>query len=123
MLYLAPVLKANYLFLKWVLMETVKKVFKIVPPHSPQTISDTVNSQFLSVTCQVPTYENTIIDAKYPPTPGSSLEVKCTAGHVNTGSQTITCQEDGTWGWEKQPECQKIGKILARKVFPLSCVK
>ena len=28
---------------------------------------------------------------------------------MNTGSRTITCLEDGTWGWEEQPSCQEIG--------------
>ena len=60
----------------------------------------------MSVTCKTPTYPNTALHLDHPPTPGTVLEVKCTAGHENTGSETITCEEGGAWSWEVQPSCQ-----------------
>ena len=69
-----------------------------------------------SVICDKPTYPHSTIKTKYPSTPGSTLEVKCNPGHVNMGSQTITCQEDGTWGFEIQPSCQELGKIRSTDI-------
>ena len=65
----------------------------------------------VTLTCDKPSYPHSTIDSEYPSTPGNTLEVKCHPGHVNMGSQTITCQEDGTWGFEIQPLCQKLGEI------------
>ena len=63
-----------------------------------------------SVICDEPSYPHSTIEIKNPLTPGNTLEVKCDPGHVNKGSQTITCQEDKTWGFDIEPSCE--GKIL-----------
>ena len=63
------------------------------------------------MTCLEPSYpHSTVKEGEKTLTPGSTQEVKCDPGLVNIGSQTITCQEERTWGFEIQPSCQELGE-------------
>ena len=86
----------------------VERVFINFTIKNKRTVG-TLNTS--TVTCPTPSYPNTIIEKLYPSIPGSTLEVKCTPGYVNSGSHTITCKLDTTWDFQIEPSCSQTGKI------------